>query len=68
LRVNGQPFYPLEEQTSQIGELTRPQEFDPPIYLGRGCKVDVFGEVAATATVTSKLGASFHLLLKVPGT
>ena len=68
LRVNGQPRYPFDAMTSQIGELSRPQDFDPPIYLGRNCLVEMFGEVDATATVTSKLGAVFHLLLKVPGT
>jgi len=68
VRVNQQPRYPLEAMSSQIGELTRPQEFDPPIFLGRDVEVDIYGEVASTATVTTKLGAAIHLLLKAPGT
>ncbi len=66
LRVNGQQKHPFGAMTSQIGSTTLPQRFNPPIFLGRGVKVDLYGEMAAGATGNTAMAGTLELLLRDP--
>lgn len=66
LRVNGQRFHPFGAMTSQIGSTTLPQRLSPPVYLGRGVKVDLYGEMAAGATGNTSMAGTLELLLREP--
>ena len=61
LRVNGLPFFPFQNLTSQQSAGSIPKQFDPPIYLGDDVEVDVFGEMAAGATGNTLMVAGFDL-------
>ncbi len=67
LRVNGKPVRPFEAMTSRIAPSYDPARFVDPIYLGRGVKVDLFGEIAGGATGNSVMVGSFELALASPG-
>lgn len=66
LRVNGTPFYPFDNMTSQVATTTEPRAFNPPIYLGREVAVDILG-VMGGAPSNTKMVAGFDLLLVPPG-
>lgn len=61
LRVNGQPFFPFSNLTSQQSAGSIPKQYDPPIYLGDDVEVDVFGEMGAGAVGNTLMVAGFDL-------
>lgn len=67
LRVNGIPFYPYDNMTSQIAPTSQPRAVSPPVYLGRNVAVDVRAEIAAGAAGNTTCAAGFDLLLMKPG-
>lgn len=66
LLVNGNQCYPFGGMTSQVGSTTLPQRYNPPILLGRGVKVSLYGEMAAGATGNTAMAGTLELLLKDP--
>ncbi len=67
LRVNGVPFFPFANLTSQQSAGAIPKQFDPPVLLGTDCEVDVFGEIGAGATGNTLMVAGFDLLVVPKG-
>lgn len=62
LRVNGSPFFPFHNMTSQTAPATEPKEENPPIFLGHSVAVDVYAEVASGATGNTTIAAQLNLL------
>lgn len=67
LLVNGQPFFPFNNMKSQIGELTQPKTFSPPVKLGHSVQVEVRGEMGAGAVGNTVMAAGFDLLVVPQG-
>lgn len=67
LRVNGAPFYPFDNMTSRIAPSYIPAIFDPPIFLGHGVSVDVFGVMGNPNPGPTNMVAGFELLLVPKG-
>ena len=68
LMVNGAPFYPFNEMTSQIAPASQPKTFEPPYFLGRSCDVRLKGEMSGSASGTTKMSGMCELILTAPGT
>jgi hypothetical protein len=62
LRVNGVPFFPFQNITSQVGDLTNPTSFEQP--LGDSVNVDIVGEMAAGAVGNTEMAATLQLTLE----
>lgn len=67
LRVNGQPFFPLGNLTSQQSAGTTPKYYNPPLFLGVDIEVDILGEMAAGAVGNTNMLAGFDLLVVPKG-
>lgn len=67
LRVNGSPFFPFGNLTSQQSAGAIPKQYDPPMLLGTDCEVDVFGEMAAGAVGNTLMVAGFDLVVVPKG-
>jgi hypothetical protein len=67
LRVNGAPFFPFSNLTSQQSAGTIPKQYDPPMLLGTDCEVDVFGEMNAGAIGNTLMVAGFDLVVVSKG-
>jgi hypothetical protein len=63
LRINGIGFFPFGNLTSQQSAGAIPKQYDPPIFLGNDCEVDVFGEMAAGAVGNTNMIAGFDLVV-----
>lgn len=66
LLVNGGRHPVFGAMTSQIGSTTLPQRFAQPLYLGRGVKVALYGEMGSGATGATNMFGTFELRLKMP--
>ena len=67
LRVNGNPFFPFGNLTSQQSAGAIPKQYDPPMLLGTDCEVDIFGEMAAGAIGNTLMVAGFDLVVVPKG-
>lgn len=67
VRVNGVPFFPFNNLTSQQSAGTLPKTYDPPVLLGIDVTVEVFGEMAAGAIGNTLMVAGFDLLVVPKG-
>lgn len=67
LRINGAPFFPFGNLTSQQSAGAIPKQYDPPMLLGTDCEVDVFGEMAAGAVGNTLMVAGFDLVVVPKG-
>ena len=63
LLVNGSPFFPFNNITSQVGDLTNPTPFEPPVKLGEHCTVQIVGEMSAAAVGNTEMAGTLQLLL-----
>lgn len=63
LLVNGSPFYPFNNITSQVGDLTNPTPFEPAVKLGEHCTVEVSGEMSSAAVGNTEMAGTIQLLL-----
>lgn len=67
LRVNGNPFFPLNNLTSQQSNGSDPKIYNPPLLLGPDVSVDVIGEMGIGAVGNTLMIAGLDLLLVPKG-
>jgi|CXWL01.1.fsa_nt_gi hypothetical protein len=67
LRVNQQNFFPFGNLTTQQSAGAIPKTYEPPLFLGTDCEVDVYGEMAAGAVGNTLMVAGFDLLVVPKG-
>ena len=67
LHVNGIPFFPFGNLTSQQSAGSIPKAYDPPVLLGTDVEVAVFGSMAGGAVGNTLMVAGFDLLVVPKG-